>query len=263
MEKRSRKLEAAHTALLAERWAWFAIGVIVNAFGIALITKAAFGTSPISSLPYVLSLRFPLTFGEFTFLVNMLFIIVQPILLGRAFRPLQWLQIAVNVAFSASIDASMLLLSWLDISAIPLQIASLAAGCVALGIGVSIEVAPNVLYVPGEGAVRAIAEATGRRFGSCKVAFDSTLVIIAVALSFAFFGHLSGIGIGTVVSALLVGTVSNFVHERFPLIAHIERANETCDRLSRVLKRRRLSLDRRAASHGSMRGAHSTAPTRA
>ena len=41
------------------RYGWFTAGVLLNAFGVALITKAALGTSPISSLPYVLSLPDP------------------------------------------------------------------------------------------------------------------------------------------------------------------------------------------------------------
>ena len=52
------------------RYGWFTAGVLLNAFGVALITKAALGTSPISSLPYVLSLRFPVTLGQFTFSVS-------------------------------------------------------------------------------------------------------------------------------------------------------------------------------------------------
>ena len=63
------------------RYGWFTAGVLLNAFGVALITKAALGTSPISSLPYVLSLRFPVTLGQFTFLMNMLFILAQVLLL--------------------------------------------------------------------------------------------------------------------------------------------------------------------------------------
>ena len=42
------------------RYAWFILGIVINGFGGgASITKAALGTSPISSVPYVLSLRFP------------------------------------------------------------------------------------------------------------------------------------------------------------------------------------------------------------
>lgn len=43
------------------RFLWFVFGVVLNSFGIAFITKAALGTSPISSLPYVLSFAFPLS----------------------------------------------------------------------------------------------------------------------------------------------------------------------------------------------------------
>lgn len=49
----------------------FTAGLLVNSFGVALITKAALGTSPISSIPYVLDLRFAPTFGQFTFVLNL------------------------------------------------------------------------------------------------------------------------------------------------------------------------------------------------
>ena len=48
-----------------KRYIVFTIGVLINSFGISFITKASLGTSPISSVPYVLSLRFEPTLGEF------------------------------------------------------------------------------------------------------------------------------------------------------------------------------------------------------
>ena len=41
-------------------------GLFINSLGVSLITKADLGTSPISSIPYVLSLNFPMTLGQFT-----------------------------------------------------------------------------------------------------------------------------------------------------------------------------------------------------
>ena len=98
-------------SVFALRCAAFAGGVVINSFGIAFITKAALGTSPISSLPYVLSLYFPLSLGEFTFIMNVLFIAAQFALLGRRINPVQLLQMAVNLLFSAAIDVSMSMLS--------------------------------------------------------------------------------------------------------------------------------------------------------
>ena len=203
------------------RYGWFTAGVLLNAFGVALITKAALGTSPISSLPYVLSLRFPVTLGQFTFLMNMLFILAQVLLLRKDFRPVQLLQVAVNVVFSLFIDVSMGLLSWMEVGVLPMRLLALAVGGAVLGFGISVEVAPRVLMVPGEGIVQAIAVVTGRQFGNVKTAFDATLVSTALLLSLLFFHRLQGLGIGTIFSALAVGRFVDLYNRRLPLISRI------------------------------------------
>ena len=203
------------------RYCWFAVGVLINSFGVALITKAALGTSPISSLPYVLSFRFPVTLGQFSFILNMVYIVGQILLLRRDFRPVQLLQIAVNVVFSSFIDVSMDLLDWLEPEFLPVKVLALAAGCAVLGFGISVEVAPKVLMVPGEGIVQAIAKVSGWLFGTVKVNFDAALVILAVSLSLLFFHRLQGLGVGTIVSALTVGRFVNIYNRHLPLIRKI------------------------------------------
>ena len=197
------------------RYVFFFLGLAVNSFGIAFITKSALGTSPISSVPYVCSLFFEgISFGAFTFIVNMLFIALQIILLKRDFHPIQFLQIAVNILFSSIIDISMAALDWFQPEAFPVRILSLLLGCTILAFGISIEVAPNVVVVPGEGVVRAIAKVRKADFGKTKVCFDVTLILTALCLSFLFFGSLQGLGIGTLISALIVGKIVSFINRR-------------------------------------------------
>lgn len=203
------------------RYLWFLAGVLINSFGVALITRAALGTSPISSLPYVLSFRFPVTLGQFTFAMNLFFILGQVLLLRRDFQPIQLLQVAVNAVFNAFIDVSMGLLSWLEISSLPMAVLVLALGCAVLAFGISVEVAPRVLMVPGEGIVQAIAAVTGWRFGNVKVGFDAALVATALVLSLLFFHRLQGLGAGTILSALAVGRFVNLYNRRLPLISRI------------------------------------------
>lgn len=198
----------------------FMLGILINSFGIAFITKAALGTSPISSLPYVLSKKFPLTLGQFTFVMNMIFILMQIFLLKKDFQKRQILQIGVNVIFSAFIDISMNMLDAFDPSGASAQILSLLAGCVILAMGISIEVAPNVLLVPGEGVVKAISAVSRKRFGTVKVVFDTTLITLSFILSLLFFHRLNGLGIGTVISALAVGKIVNLCN-RTKLIGKI------------------------------------------
>ena len=159
------------------RYAWFILGIVINGFGVAAITKAALGTSPISSVPYVLSLRFPFSLGQFTFVFNMFIILAQVVLLKKDFKPFQFLQIGVTFLFSACIDLSLALLSFLNPQGILACLISLLAGCAILAFGISVEVAPDVLMVPGEGLVSAITRVTGKRFGSVKVAFLSLIHI--------------------------------------------------------------------------------------
>lgn len=205
---------------------WFIFGVLINSFGVSLITKAALGTSPITSVAYVLSLRFEPSLGLFTFYMNVVFILVQIVLLRRDFKPVQLLQLGVNVIFSFAIDVSLALLENFTFETIPVQVFSLLLGCLILGFGISVEVAPDVLMVPGEGIVRAISTVSKIRFGTVKLCFDTTLVIIAGVMSFSFWGHLEGLGIGTVVSAFIVGPICNLLARHLPLIHHIRSLSE-------------------------------------
>lgn len=205
-----------------ERLAWFAAGILINSFGIVLITKGAMGTSQISSIPYVLSLQVPsISFGMFSFIMNMVYIVLQALLLRKQFKPFQLLQIVVNVVFSASIDVFMAMLSFYAPQQLFTRGLSAIAGCIVLAFGISVEVAPDLIMVPGEGIVAAISKVSGRRFGSVKVAFDVTLILIAAALSWVFFGDLVGVGVGTLLSAVSVGQFVNLINRHVPLLQHI------------------------------------------
>lgn len=205
-----------------ERLVWFSAGILINSFGIVLITKGALGTSQISSIPYVLSLQLPsISFGMFSFIMNMVYIVLQALLLRRQFKPIQLLQIVVNVVFSASIDVFMAMLSFYAPQQLFTRVLSAVAGCIVLAFGISVEVAPDLIMVPGEGIVAAISKVSGRRFGSVKVMFDVTLILIAALLSWLFFGNIVGVGVGTLLSAVSVGQFVNLINRHVPLLQHI------------------------------------------
>ena len=205
-----------------ERLVWFSAGILITSFGIVLITKGALGTSQISSIPYVLSLQMPsISFGMFSFIMNMVYIVLQALLLRRQFKPIQLLQIVVNVVFSASIDVFMAMLSFYAPQQLFTRVLSAVAGCIVLAFGISVEVAPDLIMVPGEGIVAAISKVSGRRFGSVKVMFDVTLILIAALLSWLFFGNIVGVGVGTLLSAVSVGQFVNLINRHVPLLQHI------------------------------------------
>lgn len=201
------------------RYVLFGIAVLINAFGIAVITKALLGTSPISSLPYVLSVISLPTMGQYTIYTNMLFILLETIIMGRreAAR-CKWellAQIPITLVFGFFIDISMYgLLSWLVPYTYIYKVVALLAGCCILAFGISLEVKANVAMVVGEYFVSVIAKRVKGEFGYVKVAFDVSLVILACVLSLVSLGRIEGVREGTLAAALLVGPISHFLYPR-------------------------------------------------
>ncbi len=189
----------------AKRYLIFLIGLYLNSFGVSLVTKANLGTSPISSIPYVLSLGFKPTLGQFTIVFSFILIALQLMILGKKFKKADLLQIPVSILFGYFIDSSMSLLGALNPTYYPSKIVCLLFGCIILGFGVYVEVIANVVMLPGESFVRAVTVRTKTEFGITKIVFDVSTTLIAVVISFQIFHHLDGVREGTVVAALTVG----------------------------------------------------------
>ena len=162
-----------------KRYLLFLAGLFVNALGVSLVTKASLGTSPISSIPYVLSLNYPLTLGNFTIIFSIFLILLQLLILRKNFKIENVLQIPVSIAFGYFIDLTMYMFFWVDPQNYVVKLISLLAGCVVLGFGVYMEVLADVVMLPGESFVRAIVQTWNTNFGTTKIIFDSSMTIMA------------------------------------------------------------------------------------
>lgn len=202
----------------AKRYLIFLIGLFINALGVSLVTKASLGTSPISSIPYVLSLNFPLTLGNFTILFSILLILLQILILRKNFKLENILQIPVSIAFGYFIDLTMYLLGWVNPENYLIKVLVLLFGCIVLGFGVYLEVLADVVMLPGESFVRAIVQTWNTNFGTTKIIFDSSMTVIAGALSFLFAGRLDGVREGTIIAALLVGFIARLLGKHLNFI---------------------------------------------
>ena len=194
-----------------KRYVIFLIGLFVNSLGVSLITKASLGTSPITSIPYVLSLSFPFTLGNFTIFFSLFFILLQLLILRKNFKLEHVLQIPISIIFGYFIDLTMLLFTWVNPQTYIMKIVYLLIGCLILGFGVYMEVLADVVMLPGESFVRAIVLTWKTNFGTTKICFDVSMAVIAAILSFVFTGHLNGVREGTIIAALLVGFIARTI----------------------------------------------------
>lgn len=201
---------------LLRRYLLFCVALFVNALGIAFITRAALGTSPITSVTYVLSMFTPFTIGEWTIMLNILFVVLEPFMMTRQDLKddlrMFLLQIPISFCFGIFIDICMhYILFWLNPATYPSMIIALLIGCVILAVGIALEVKANAAMMSGEYIVKVITKRFHGEFGYVKLGFDITLVASACLLSLIFMSGVYGVREGTVVAALIVGPIVHFV----------------------------------------------------
>lgn len=190
---------------ILKRYLLLLAGLAVMAFGVAFSIKASLGTSPISSVPYVISLFAPLTVGTATILMHCVFILLQILILRKNYHPIQLMQLPVAFFFGYLTDFGVWAVKGISYDTYWQQWVLCLIGILLVGAGVSLEVKAGVVVLAGEGVVLAICKVLPVKFGNMKVGFDVTLVIIACILSLIFTGRLQGVREGTVAAALLVG----------------------------------------------------------
>lgn len=194
---------------ILKRYLLLLVGLSIMAFGVAFSIKASLGTSPISSVPYVVSLFTPLTVGTATITMHCVFILLQILILRKNYHPIQLMQLPVAFFFGYLTDFGVWAVQGITCNTYWQQWSVCLIGILLVAVGVSFEVKAGVVVLAGEGVVLAICKVLPKvKFGYMKVGFDVTLVVIACILSIVFTGRLQGVREGTVAAALLVGLIA-------------------------------------------------------
>lgn len=187
------------------RAALFAFGVATAGLGVALSTQTGLGATPISSVPWVLTRATSLSYGTLTLLMNLLFVLAQIAILRRRFAPFQLLQIPATALFGLCIDGGMALTRPLVTTLYPLQLVLLVGGAALLAVGIVCQVHSDFLCVPGDALVKTVAQTFKLRLSRVKTAFDATLVLSALLVSWVLLRRIEGVREGTVLGVFLVG----------------------------------------------------------
>ena len=184
------------------------IGLWIMALGVAFSISAHLGTSPISSVPYTISLFTPLTVGEVTIAMHVTFIILQIILLKRDYKAEQLLQLPIALVFGAMTDMAVAILSSLEPNGYLSSWLYTLIGIILVAIGVSAEVNSDTVPLAGEGLALALSKRFKIKFGNAKITLDVSLVLISLTLSLIFLSSNGGVREGTIAAAILVGTIA-------------------------------------------------------
>jgi len=196
-----------------KRYILLVIGLVINSFGVALITKGSLGSSPIASVPFALSLAFPsLTLGTWCALFDILLVVLQLIILkGKMEKRDFILQVILSFGFGLFCDIGSMVFSWVHPVTYIENLLCLICGTVFFGFGVNFELTGNISMLPGNAFPKAIAIRLGKEYPPVRVTCDICFTAISAVISLISLGKLLSVREGTVIAAVLVGNMVKLV----------------------------------------------------
>ncbi len=202
MKKRTLYAEAAYI-----------LGIVILALGTALMEKAAFGMSMVVSPAYILHVKISqylpfFTFGMAEYTFQALLIVILGIA-TRRFKLMYLFSFVTAVIYGFTLDGVMLMCAGLPADGMIWRIVWYILGMVTCSLGVALLFHTYIAPEAYELFVKVIANGRGWEISRVKTVYDCVSCAVSVILSFAFFGFGTFIGVnwGTVVCALVNGSI--------------------------------------------------------
>ena len=202
------------------RITFYIMGLLILALGIILNTKSGLGVSPIISVAYSIATIWKLNFGNTTFVLYAVFVMVE-IILHILMRNGQQEKTGNSLAVTLGKDLLQLPLSlvftrfmnlfsaWIPAPShgFGSKLVVLAMGIICTGIGAAMSLNMRLIPNPGDGIVQTIADCIHKPVGFTKNCFDLVNICITISVGTIFAHRLIGVGIGTVIAVVGVGRV--------------------------------------------------------
>lgn len=198
-----------------KKWLVYLLGIQLLAIGIICNTRTRLGVAAFSSVFYALSVIFDISLGQASMILYIILILLQIMMFKKITRIIA-LEIPFSIVFSFVTDFYDYLLGFDDLSAIQTFLL-LCAALLANSLGVYLTVKCNIAVTPVEGMVSAISDVFHIEFSKAKNGFDLSMILITVVLCLLLRQPIHGIGIGTVISAVVVGRLISIWEKWLPV----------------------------------------------
>jgi len=190
----------------------YVLGLFILSLGVAFSILSRLGVSPISSVAYVMFNVTGLSVGTITMIEFSIYVLAQIALLRKKFKYRSFLQLGFGVMFGLFVDFSLYITKPLATSMVSIQFGYLLLSILLIAVGLVFILTADIVPNAPEGLMLAIQDVFKFKFSNIKTVFDSSCVLFSsiVALLMLDVFSQSGIGLGTLVTALLVGKVLGF-----------------------------------------------------
>lgn len=196
------------TRTLTNRLICYFVGFFIMTAGIAISVKSNLGVSPVSSIPYTMTRCWGIEMGKATILFHCVLVLLQVILLRKNFKLKSLLQIPVGIVFGYFTTFCNYLMTFVPTPQnYIVRIGMMLISVVLIAFGIFLYLPANMVPLAGEGAMQAVSEVSGIAFSKVKIAFDTSMVAVSLLTCLIILHSLGSVGVGTIVAAVLVGTV--------------------------------------------------------
>ena len=203
----------------------YVLGIIILAFGTALMEYADYGMSMVVAPAYLVYLKLSQTLPFFTFgmaeYTLQAVILVLMVIILRRFKITYFFSFVTAVLYGFTLDAAMAVVGVLTGIIAGPKIVFFLVGMFCGSIGVSLFFHTYISPEAYELFVKEVSAKFKININKFKTGYDCTSCLIGIVLSFAFFGlwHFEGVKLGTVFCALvngfLIGRCSAFFEKRW------------------------------------------------
>lgn len=189
----------------------YVLGLVIMAFGAAFTERGKLGMSMVVAPAYILHLKlsqiFPwFTFGVSEYCVQGLIVLITALAVRR-FKLIYLFSFVTAVLYGTLLDGAMLAVSFLPDHTLVWRVLWFVVGTLFCSVAVSLFFHTYIAPEAYELIVKEISQGFGVNINKTKTCYDCISTVIGIILSFSFFGFgvFRGVGIGTVLCALING----------------------------------------------------------
>lgn len=201
------------------------LGIVVLAFGTALMEKADFGMSMVVAPAYLIHLKISeyvpwFSFGMSEYAFQALLLILLSVVMHK-FKKSYILSFATAFLYGTVLDIAMKVVALFPYSGLVWQVIFYIAGLIICAVGVALLLHT---YFPPEAYELAVKELSAKfnvTIGKTKTIYDCCSCALAIVLSLCFFKAFVGVKWGTIACAIingwLIGKFSQLLENKFIL----------------------------------------------
>ena len=180
--------------MMFKRSVWYIIGLNCIALSVVLNIRFDLGVAAFSSVMYAISEIYHISLGMASIICYLIFVVLQ-CLMSKKVTLVFILEVPLSIVFG--------LLAF----GLAARFVCFCLTMFLTAVGVYLCVKSKMVLAPTEGIVNTISEVFHLRFSAVKNAFDISMVIISALLCLLNHSSFYGLGVGTVLSALLLGRI--------------------------------------------------------